>query len=101
MAFVIVETTYETPLTDRLRDDVEKQLEPCMQLRGVRWRHSYEANDRRRKICVFEAPDAGSVRDAFRSARIPFDRMWAAEFREPVEEADDSGHRVRVSRTTL
>jgi len=44
-------------------------------------------------VCEFEAPDADSVRDAMRSAGIPFDRVWAAEVfaaedhPEPIEKA--------------
>ena len=29
--------------------------------------------------CEFEAPDAGAVRDAFRSAGVEFVRIWAAD----------------------
>lgn len=83
MAYVIIETTYDPPLTDDLRSELETKLEPCIQARGVRWHHSFESTDRRRKVCVFEAPDAESVRSALRSARIAFDRVWAAEFRQP------------------
>jgi hypothetical protein len=35
--------------------------------------------DRRRRICVFDAPDADSVRVSFRSAGVKFERVWAAE----------------------
>jgi hypothetical protein len=30
-------------------------------------------------ICEFEAPDADSVRDALRSARQTFERVWPAQ----------------------
>jgi hypothetical protein len=35
--------------------------------------------DRKRRICVFEAPDADAVRISYRSAGVKFERVWAAE----------------------
>lgn len=34
-------------------------------------------------MCEFEADDAEAVRSAFRSAGIPFARVWTAEVFEP------------------
>jgi hypothetical protein len=84
MRYLIVETTYEPPLTDGRRQETQDRLYPCMELRGVEWVRSYESSDRRRKVCVFRAPDAEALREAYRSAGIPYDRMWAAEVREPA-----------------
>jgi hypothetical protein len=44
--------------------------------------------DRRRRICVFEAPDADSVRVSYRSAGVSFERVWAAEEINDDEEED-------------
>ncbi len=82
MAILIAETTYDPPLTDALRLADQERLTPCMELRDVRWLHSYESADRRRKVCVFEAPDAEAVRESLRSARIAFDRIWPANYRD-------------------
>jgi hypothetical protein len=30
-------------------------------------------------VCEFEAPDAQSVREALRMAKIPYERVWAAD----------------------
>jgi hypothetical protein len=35
--------------------------------------------DRRRRVCVFEAADAESVRASYRSAGVKCERVWAAE----------------------
>ena len=58
-----------------------------MALRDVRWIQSFESADRRRKICLFEGPDAEALRESLRSARVPFDRVWTADWRRP-DEAD-------------
>lgn len=81
MTFVVVETTYDPPLTDEVRQTHQDKLYPCLDLRGARWLQSFESSDRKRKICLFEGPDAESVREALRSARIGFDRLWSTEVR--------------------
>ena len=43
---------------------------------GVTWVHSYVSADRRRRLCVFHAADAETVREAYRSAGVAFDRIW-------------------------
>ncbi len=45
---------------------------------------------RRRMICVFEAPDAESVRESLLKVGVQFDRVWTAqipnpEVQEPIE----------------
>src|SRR5262245_11287203 len=48
--------------------------------------------------CVFEAPDAESVRLAQTSARIPFDRVWTARL-VPHVMGEPEGEVVFVERT--
>jgi hypothetical protein len=43
------------------------------------WRRSSLAMDKLRMVCEFEAPDAESVREAFRTAGIPYERAWTAD----------------------
>ncbi|SRR5258706_11079045 len=79
MARVVMEQTFETAMTDQQLSDFAKRLDPCLDLRDGTWARSYLSNDRRRMFCEFEAPDADSVREALRTAAIPFDRVWSAE----------------------
>jgi hypothetical protein len=76
---MIVETIYDSPATDDELDANATKLDPCLQGHNVRWMRSYMSLDRRRRICVFDAPDADSVRISFRSAGVTFERVWAAE----------------------
>jgi len=78
MASVLMEQTFETPLSEQDEADFAKRLDECLELRGGAWARSYLASDRRRMICEFVAADAESVREALRSAGLSFDRAWPA-----------------------
>jgi hypothetical protein len=79
MARVIMEQTFESPLSDEESARYAARLDPCLEVRNGAWVRSYYAKDRRRCICEFEAPDAESVRTALRLADVPFDRVWSAD----------------------
>ena len=51
----------------------------------MRFVQSFVSLDRSRRICVFEAADADTVRVAYRLANVVFERVWPAE----VIRADD------------
>lgn len=78
MAFVVVEKTYEEPFSDADWDEADRILGPCMEVRSIRWIRSLVSQDRKRTVCLFEAPDAESVREAHRSAGLTFERIYAA-----------------------
>lgn len=79
MARIIVEQIFEPPLSDEQYGKLARRLDPCLEMRDACWRRSYVSADRKRVTCEFEAPDAESVREAMRSAEVPFERVWAAE----------------------
>jgi hypothetical protein len=79
MPHVIVEYTFDPPITEEEFDRMAEQLDPCLEGRGVRWVQSFLSIDRKRRICVFEAPDTEAVREAYRSAKVGFERAWPAE----------------------
>lgn len=79
MPHIVVEYAFDPPLTEEEFDRIAERLDPCLDARSVRWVESFWASDRTRRICIFEAADAESVRDAFRSAKVGFGRAWAAE----------------------
>jgi hypothetical protein len=83
MAQVILERSFDPPLTDDLFEELSGRLMPCLKRADVQWVRSHLSKDRHRLICHFEAPDAGAVRDALRQARIPHERVWSAEILEP------------------
>ena len=79
MAHLIVEQTFETPLTDEAHAQLGTRLDSCLEAYGARWMRSYLSTDRLRMVCEFEAADAESVRQSYRSAGVRFDRAWPAE----------------------
>src|SRR5262245_26808174 len=98
MAFVILEKEFDPPLTEEAHDAEAEQLDPCLQVHGVRWIRSYLSSDRRRMICEFEAADAEALRGALRSAGVPFTRVWSAEEYRPGGGARGSWVERRESR---
>jgi Protein of unknown function (DUF4242) len=79
MARVMVEQVFGEPLTDERYAAFAKQLDPCIEMRNGAWRRSAVAKDRLRVICEFEAPDAESVREAYRASNVPYERVWTAD----------------------
>ena len=79
MPRLIVEHSYDPPLTDEEHHRAARRLDPCLEAHGARWMCSYLSHDRRRMICEFEAPDAEAVRQSMRSAEVAFERVWTSE----------------------
>jgi hypothetical protein len=78
MTFHIVERVYENPVTDEELNESSAMLEPCLKARNIKWVQTYVAKDRKRCLCIFEAPDSETVRTSFRTANVKFERVWAA-----------------------
>ena len=79
MTRIIVERSFEAPLTKDELHAVETRMAPCLDLYGVRWIRSRLSSDRKRMICEYEAADVASVRNVQQESQASFDRMWAAE----------------------
>jgi len=78
MARVMVEQVFAEPFTDERYAAFAKKVDPCVEVRHGLWRRSSLAVDKLRMVCEFEAPDAESVRDAYRVAGVPYERVWSA-----------------------
>lgn len=79
MELIIVERTYDQPLTDEIGASMTRRFGPCFSLRRIKRLHSYISKDRLRTVCVYEAPDASSVRDVHDREGIPYLRIWSAD----------------------
>ena len=79
MSLIIVESSFDPPISDEEFDANAEKVAPCLDERHATWVTSYMATDKKRRICVFEAKDAESVRQAYRLAGVKFDRAWTAE----------------------
>jgi Protein of unknown function (DUF4242) len=78
MAHLILESKFDTPLTDEEHARMAMRLDPCLEAHGATWMRSYLSTDRLRMVCEFEAADAEAVRASCRSAGFDFERVWAA-----------------------
>jgi hypothetical protein len=76
MRVVLVEHEEPEPAA---KAEISRRIERCLSVRNARWVRSFVTPDGRRSICQFEAPDAETVREAFRSAGHPFERAWVAD----------------------
>jgi uncharacterized protein DUF4242 len=83
MAFVIVERSFGEPVQFDEIQAIGDRGAWCFDAYGVRFVRSFFSTDRRRMICLYEAPDADSVREAQRKAGMPFERVWSASIIEP------------------
>jgi Nickel responsive protein SCO4226-like len=79
MANMVLEQTFEKPITPEEMNAMAKRVDPCLEAHGATWVRSYVSSDRKRVICEFEAPDAEKVRESYRSAGVQFERVWSAE----------------------
>lgn len=83
MARVIVERSFPEPVEFSEVQAREDRSAWCMQAHHVRFVRSYFSLDRRRMICVYDAPDAEAVRRANETAGLPFDHVWVADVHGP------------------
>lgn len=79
MANIVVERSFDPPLTMEEIQDMDARIKRCLEIYRVRWIRSFLANDRRRMICEYEAPDTASVKSVQREAEARFDRVWPAD----------------------
>lgn len=79
MAYLVMERSFDEALTDADLERMNARVTPCLQEYGVRWVRSYLSSTRQRMICAFEAPDAESVRMAFRVSDVPLGHVWPGD----------------------
>ncbi len=84
MAIIVVERTFPEPV-DLARLPAVKENQGCLDLHQVRYLRGYLSSDRLRMVCLFEAPDAESVRIVNRQVGMPYERIWTATIHEPFE----------------
>ncbi|HXJ19537.1 MAG TPA: nickel-binding protein [Polyangia bacterium] len=79
MSLFVVDERFDPPIDAEKLNPYSDALSPCLKTYDVRWVSSYVARDGSQCVCIYEAPDAESVRRAYRAAAVPFKHMvWAA-----------------------
>jgi hypothetical protein len=78
MSTVVVERSFDRPVAFEEIQALEERGAGCLEAHGVRFLKTYFSRDRRHMYCLYEAPDAESVRLAQQKAGVPFDEAWTA-----------------------
>ena len=79
MPLFVVEERFEPPINADALNPYTEALSPCLKTYDVKWVSSYVGRDGSQCICVYDAPDAESVRRAYRAAEAPFSyKVWGA-----------------------
>ncbi|HEX2831429.1 MAG TPA: nickel-binding protein [Thermoanaerobaculia bacterium] len=76
METVLVERAFEEAVRFEDLQRLEHESAWCLELHRVKFLHTYLSKDGKRMICVYEAPDAESVRLANETAKLPFERVY-------------------------
>jgi len=79
LEIVVVERRFENPVRFEDIQGLEGAGAACLSTHGVRFLHTYLSRDCKRMLCVYEAPDAESVRMAESQAGVPFDAAWTCQ----------------------
>lgn len=76
MTLVLVERRFRQPVEFEEIQKLEDEGSWCLDAHKVRFIRTFFSRDRRRMLCLYEAPDAEAVRHAEDQARVPYDRAW-------------------------
>ena len=83
-ANVLVARSFMEPADFDAIQALEDAGKGCLDVHRVRFVRTYFSRDRKRMICLYEAPDAESVRMAQREAQMPVERVWPFQRLTPV-----------------
>ena len=76
-ANVLVARRFEEPVDFDVIQALEDAGKGCLDVHRVRFIRTWFSRDRKRMMCIYEAPDAESVRIAQREANMPVEKIWS------------------------
>lgn len=74
---VLVERSFDEPVELADIQAIEDASAWCLRAHRVTFARTFFASHRKRMLCLYQAPDAESVRLAQREAAMPMDAAWA------------------------
>jgi len=80
---VVVERAFTTPVTREFVSAALKEVGWCLDLYGARYLESFLGADGTKMVCLFQAPDAESVRQANEKSQAPYTSVWTASVHPP------------------
>jgi hypothetical protein len=87
MELVVVERRFEQPIEFKEIQEQEDAASWCLDAYHVRFLKTFLSRDRQRMLCLYEAPDAESVRLAEAQAKVPFDCAWTCHLLQGGEQS--------------
>lgn len=82
-ANVLVKRQFKEPVEIEDIQAIEDAGAGCLEIRNVKFVRTFFSADKKRMVCLYNAPDAESVRQAQREANMPFEEIWAFEVFSP------------------
>jgi hypothetical protein len=83
MKFTVLDRAFAPALADPMTYDrwmqINHSLDSCLEERGVGWVCSLVSVAGDRSLCLFEVPYTETVREACRTAQMPFRQVWPAQ----------------------
>jgi len=79
MSIVVMERSFDASVSDEELGKMKEATQVCLDLNDVTLVQVYASADRKRFICIFEAPDVATVRRAVDATNIPYERVWAGD----------------------
>ncbi len=77
-SLALVERSFPAPVDFPAFQALEDAGSWCLDLNGVRFLGTFFARDRRRMLCLYQAPDSEAVKRTNSRLELPFDRVWPA-----------------------
>ena len=83
-ANVVVERSWEAPVTLDEIQALEDTGAWCLEAHNVEFVRTFFSRDHKRMICLYRAPDAEAVRLAQRQANMQVDAVWSFRLKTPA-----------------
>ena len=80
---VMVERSFQEPVPLTQIQSCMRAAQGCFEIHRVKFARRFISLDGKRMLCLYQAPDAESVRIAQREAALPADAVWAFDVLTP------------------
>lgn len=80
---IMVERQFEQATTVDAMQAIEDKGSQCLKIRNVTFIRTYFSSDQKNMLCLYQAPDAESVRQAQSHAGMPFEQVWTFDYVTP------------------
>lgn len=82
-ANVIVERSFDQATSVAALQRIENEGAWCLEIHNVNFIRTFFSADQKQMLCLYRAPDAESVRQAQRKAKMPLSRVWSGRYLTP------------------